>query len=147
MGLRDTFKTDVAKETAGVWIVVSTNEHNNEPIEIKIARMSRSNKPYAKGLEAATRPHSAAIQNETLDNTVGVKIMQEVFVDTILLDWKNLPKSDLTGDDKDTELLPFTRANALALFAELPDMYDDWEGRAKKSANFREAEKAKAAKN
>lgn len=147
MGLRSTFKTDTAKEVSGVEITVSMNEHNNEPIKIRIARMTRSNKPYAKALEAATRPHSAAIQNETLENELGQKIMQEVFVDTILLGWSNLPKSELTGNDKDTAELPFSRENALALFAELPDVYDDWETRAKKSSNFREDEKKKAAKN
>lgn len=138
MGLRKTFKTDAAKEVAGVEIPVAVNEHNGKPITITISRMSRSNKRYTKALEEATRPHSAAIANETLDNELGNKLLREVFVDTVLLGWSNLPKSDLTGVDTDTEELPFSRENALALFDEMPDLYDDWEGRAKKASNFRE---------
>lgn len=147
MSLRKTFKTDHAAEVNGVWVPVGMNEHNSKPIEIHISRMSKANKRYTKALEAATRPHMAAIQNESMDNDLGAKLLQEVFVDTILLGWKNLPKSELTGNDGDKAELPFNRENALALFAELPELYDDWEDRAKKAANFREAQQEVAAKN
>lgn len=147
MGLRKNFGTDKALEVEGVKIEVDINEHNGKPIVIHVARMSKSNKRYAKALEEVTRPHQAAIANETLDQELGSKLLQEVFADTILLGWSNLPKSELTGDDKDTAELPFSRENALKLFAELPDVYDDWEGRAKKAANFREAARKSNAKN
>ena len=147
MSLRRTFKTDKTKEVEGVEIPVGMNEHNNQPIKIRISRMSRSNKRYTKALEEATRPHSSAISNETLDNDIGSRILQEVFVDTVLLGWSNLPKSELTGDEADADELPFSRENALALFEELPDLYDDWEGRAKKASTFRESEREKSAKN
>lgn len=147
MGLRKTFKTDAAKELEGVEVVVAVNDHNGEPISITISRMSRSNKRYTKALEKATTPHSAAIANESLDNELGNKILREVFVDTVLLGWKNLPKSELTGVETDTDELPFSRENALALFEEMPDLYDDWEGRAKKASNFREEERKSNAGN
>jgi hypothetical protein len=147
MGLRKNNKTDVTLENEGVEIPVDMNDHNKQPIVIRIARMSKSNKRYAKALELATRPHQSAIENETLDNELGDTILREVFVDTILLSWKNLPKSELTGDDKDTAELPFSRENALALFEELPGVYDDWVARAKKVSNFREAVRTVAAKN
>lgn len=147
MGLRNTFKTNATKEIEGVEIAVSINDHNNEPITIRVSRMSRSNKRYTKALEEATRPHSSAIANETLDNDLGNKLLRGVFVDTVLLGWSNLPKSELTDNPDDTELLPFSRENAIALFDEMPDLYDDWEGRAKKAANFRDAEREKNAGN
>lgn len=147
MGLRNNFRTDKALEVEGVEIAVDMNEHNNEPIKIRIARMGRSNKRYSKRLEEVTQPHQSAIANETLDNDLGAKLLREVFVDTVLLSWSNLPKSELTGDPKDTDELPFNRENALALFAELPDVYDDWEARAKKAANFREVARKANAKN
>lgn len=148
MSLRKTFKTDTKAEVEGVWIEVDMNEFNNQPVEIHISRMSKANKRYTKRLEAVTRPHQSAIQNESLDNELANKMMREVFVDTILLGWRNLPKSDLTGRDEDKgELLEFNRANALALFTELPDCYDDWEERAKKAASFREAAAEDEAKN
>ncbi len=139
MGLRNTFKTNSTKEVEGIDIPVSINDHNGEPITIRISRMSRSNKRYTMALEEATRPHSSAIANETLDNDLGNVLLRGVFVDTILLGWNNLPKSELTGKAEDIELLSFSRENAIALFDEMPDLYDDWEKRAKSSANFRDA--------
>jgi hypothetical protein len=147
MSLRNTFKTNRTAEIEGVTIPVGINEHNGGEITITVSRMSRSNKRYTKAIEERTRPHSAAISNETLDTEIGDKILREVFVDTVLLGFTNLPKSELTGDPADTEELPFTRENALALFDELPDMYDDWEARAKKSSTFRDTERAKMAGN
>ena len=147
MGLRNTFKTDKTLETEGVEIAVGINEHNDKPITIRIARMTRTNKKYAKALDNASRPHTASIQNETLDEAIASRMMQGVFVDTILLGWGNLPKSDLTGVDTDTDELPFTRENALALFEELPDLYKDWEKRANGSAAFREIERDVSAGN
>lgn len=147
MSLRKTFKTDKIAETEGVWMDVSINDHNGKPIRIKLARMSSTNKRYTKALEAATKPHKSAIQNDAFDNELAKKLLQDVFVETILLDWDNLPKSDLTGDEADTELLPFTKENALALFNEMPELYDDWESRAQKAAAFREAEREKSAGN
>lgn len=141
MSLRKTFKTDQRAEVEGVEIEVAVNDHNGKPISIRIARMSSSNKRYTKELNKVTKPHMSAIQNDAFDNDLARKMLQQVFVDTILLEWTNLPKSDLTGDDNDTEDLEFTRENALALFKEMPDLYNDWEGRAQTAAAFREAER------
>jgi len=147
MSLRKTFKTDRTAEIEGVWLEVAVNDHNSKPIRIKISRMSSSNKRYTKELNKVTKPHQSAIQNDALDNDLARKMLQEVFADTVLLDWENLPKSELNGNDEDTELLEFNRENALALFKELPDLYDDWESRAQKSAAFREQEREGASKN
>jgi hypothetical protein len=141
MSLRKTFKTDKQAEIEGVEIEVAVNDHNNEPIKIRISRMSSSNKRYTKELNRVTKPHTAAIQNDALDNDLARKMLMGVFVETILLGWSNLPKSELTGDPADTEELEFTKENALALFEEMPDLYDDWEARAQKAAAFREAER------
>lgn len=147
MSLRKTFKTDQNAEVEGVWLEVAVNDHNGKPIRIKLARMSSTNKRYTKALNTVTKPHQSAIQNDALDNDLARKMLQEVFADTILLDWENLPKSELTGVDTDTDLLEFSKDNAMALFAEMPDLYDDWESRAQKAAAFREAEREKNAKN
>lgn len=147
MGLRKTFRTDRTLEIEGVWLEVALNDHNDNPIRIKIARMGSSNKRYTKALEQASKPHQSAIQNSALDNEIAKRMLQKVFLDTILLDWENLPKSELTGNDDDEELLEFNRDNAEALFAELPELYDDWEQRARSAAAFREAEKEAASGN
>lgn len=147
MSLRKTFKTDRNAEIEGVQIEVGINDHNQKAIWIRIARMSASNKRYTKELNRVTKPHQSAIQNDAMDNELARKMLQEVFADTILLEWGNLPKSELTGNDDDKDDLEFTRENVLALFKELPDLYDDWEARANKAAAFREQEREAAAKN
>ncbi len=147
MGLRSTFKTNTTKEIEGVVIPVSFNDHNKLPITITVSRMSRANKRYTKALEEATRPHTSAIANDTLDNDLGNKLLREVFTETVLLHWDNLPKSELTGNPEDIELLPFSKENAIALFDEMPDVYDDWEKRAKSAVNFRDADRVKNAGN
>lgn len=147
MSLRKTFKTDKIAEVEGVEIEVGINDHNGKPVKIRLARMSNSNKRYTAALSKSTRPHQSAIQNDALDPDLAKKILQEVFIDTVLLDWSNLPTSDLTGDDNDDSLLSFTRDNALKLFEELPDLYVDWSARAQTSAAFREKERDLNAKN
>lgn len=147
MSLRKTFKTDRTAEIDGVVIEVGINDHNQKPIKIRIARMTSSNKRYTKELNRVTKPHQSAIQNDAMDNDLARKMLREVFADTILLGWENLPKSELTGKEKDSEDLEFTRENVLAIFDELPDLYDDWESRASKAAAFREKEQEVAAKN
>lgn len=147
MSLRKTFKTDKTAEVEGVRVEVAVNEHNQLPIAIRIARMSSTNKRYTKELNRVTKPHMSAIQNDAMDNDLARKMLQKVFVDTILLGWENLPKSELTGVETDTELLDFTAENALALFEEMPELYDDWESRAQKAAAFREAEQQVSAGN
>lgn len=147
MGLRKTFKTDKTLEIEGVELEVAMNDHNNLPIKIRIARMSSTNKRYTKALEAASKPHQAAIQNGAFDNEIARRMLQGVFIDTILLGWVNLPKSELTGNDADTDLLEYSKENVEALFAELPELYDDWEARARSAAAFREAEKEAASGN
>lgn len=140
MSLRQTFKTDKQAEIQGVVLEIGVNDHNGQPITFRLARMSQSNKRYTASLSKATRPHQAAIQNGSMDNGLARKMLQGVFIDTILLDWGNLPKSELTGNASDTELLEFNTENALALFAELPDLYDQLETQAQSAAAFREVE-------
>jgi hypothetical protein len=147
MGIRNNYATDRNAEIEGVEIPVDTNEHNGQPIVFVLSRMGQTNKAYTKALEERTRPHQAAIQAETLDNELGARILREVFVDTCLKTWRNLPKSELTGDPKDKGDLEFTRENALKLFEEFPDFYTVVETAAKKASNFREAAKKVNAKN
>lgn len=145
--LRKTFKTDKNAEIKGVKVPIGINEHNNREMSITLTRMTRTNKKYAQALDEATRPHQAAIQAETINDDFALKMLQGVFADTILLGWDNIPKSELTGNDDDTDELLFTRENVMALFEEMPDLYQDWKGRAEKAATFREVMQKGAAGN
>lgn len=149
MALRKTFLTDKKLEADGVEVPVAINEYNQRPVTITISRMGTVNKRYTKALDQATKPHQSAIQNGSMDNDLARKVVQEVFADTVILGWDNLPKSDLTGHDLDwakeepgrvaeSEDLEFSKENVLALFELMPDLYDDWEKRATQAASFRE---------
>jgi len=148
MSLRKIYATDANKETTGVRLEVGMNEHNGKPMAIVVSRMSRNNQRYQQAFTEKFDPHMTAIQADAMDEMLARKLVRELFVDEILHGIENVPLSDLTGDEKDADkVMEYNRENALALFEKYPDVYDDWEGRAKKASNFREAAKDKAAKN
>lgn len=148
MSLRKIYATDKTKETSGVELEVGINDFNGKPMVIVVSRMSRNNQTYQQAFTEKFDAHMTAIQNDAMDEQLARKLVRELFVDTILHDARNVPLSDLTGDSKDdNEIMEYTRENMLALFDKYPDVFDDWEARAKKASNFREAAKAKAAKN
>ncbi|HPQ38574.1 MAG TPA: hypothetical protein PLW97_13105, partial [Synergistaceae bacterium] len=66
-------------------------------------------------------------------------IAMTAFVETVLLEWK--------GVELDGEELSFSKENALKLFRELPDLFNDLFNQAKSTANFRAAELEEDAKN
>lgn len=148
MSLRRTYKTDKLAEVKGVRVVVGINEFNKGEMAITLSRMSRSNTAYTTAMEAATRDHAGDIAAGTMDEKLADDLMRGVFADVILLGWENIPLFDITGEEADKgSVAEFTKANALKLFDELPDVYDNWEGRAKKASTFREVAREKNAKN
>lgn len=97
----------------------------------RVARAGGSNKRYAQVMAARMKPYRRAIQTDTMDEDVAKRVLQEVFVDTVLLGWE-----DVTG--KDGQPLAYTRENALNLFIDLPDLFTDLFEQAKNVALFRE---------
>ncbi len=130
MSLYSQFATDKQAEVDGVWVEYGANEDGSIP-SFKISRMSKANKKYTKALEKATRPHRRAIELETMNNDLAERLFMEVFIDTVLLDWKNIRGRD--GDE-----LAFNKDAAMKLFVELPELYDDLQEKAKKASLFRE---------
>lgn len=148
MSLRKIYATDAKKETNGVRIEVGINEHNGKAMAITVSRMSRNNQKYQQAFTEKFDPHMTAIQADAMDEMLARKLVRELFVDEILHGVENVPLSDLTGKDEDNSaVMEYTRENVLALFEKYPDVYDDWESRAKKASNFREAAKEKASGN
>ena len=148
MSLRKIYGTDKAKETNGVRLEVGLNDFNNKPIFITVSRMSRNNQKYQQAFSDKFDPHMAAIQADALGEMMARKLTRELFVDEILHGVENLPLSDLTGNDADNgEVMEYNRENVLKLFEELPELYDDWEARAKKASNFRDKVRTELAGN
>ncbi len=130
MSLYNQFATDKQAEVDGVWVEYGANEDGTIPA-FKISRMSKANKKYTKALEKATRPHRRAIELETMNNDLAERLFMEVFVDTVLLDWKNI-------QGRDGSEIKLSKDEAMKLFVELPELYDDLQEKAKKASLFRE---------
>lgn len=146
MSLSKSFKTDLKKEIDGVGVSYGFNEDGTE-IKFFISRMSKSNKAYSKALEKATRPYRRQFELGTMDEKKAEDIFMEVFSDTILKGWENVPKSDITGNKEDKGYAEFSRFKAVDLFKRLPDLYQDLQDKANSAALFREEALEEEAKN
>lgn len=139
MSLFKQFETSKEAEQDGIWIEYGPNEDGTIP-GFKIARAGKGNKKWVKAVERATKPHRRAMELGTLDNAVAEKLMRGVFVEAILVDWRNV-------NDKDGKPLALNATNANALLEALPELYDDLNEKAGKAASFREEALENEAKN
>lgn len=105
------FGTDDSLETKGV-------ELNYGDFSITVARAGGANRAYQKALEAKTKPIRRALAAGQADPKRTAAIMREVFAESVVLGWKGV-----TG--KDGKKLPFTKANCVKLFNDLPDLFAD----------------------
>lgn len=148
MSLRKNYKTDKKAELDGVSVVIGINEYNDKPMSIILSRISPTNKRYTKALQEATKPYEAAMQADTMDVDLGNKIFRQVFAETILLGWDNIPLSDITdNDDDNNKVAEFSVDNAMALFDLMPEAFEKWDAMARKAATFRAKAMDNAAKN
>lgn len=141
MSIHSQFATDTKKETEGVEIPYpdAANSDGSIPTFV-IARAGKSNKKYSRMLERATKPHRHAMKTGTISNETSEKLMMDVFVDTLLLDWKHV-------QDRNGKTIVYNRENAIALMKELPDLYADLTNQTQQIELFREEEKEEEAKN
>lgn len=132
-GLHKQFKTNSVKEIEGVEIEFpeAQNDDGSIPTFI-ISRMGKGNKAYSKALEAATRPYRRQVELGTMKNEVAETLFMGVFCDTVLKGWKNV-------QNESGEAIAFSKDSAMALMAELPDVYERLQEEAKLSANFRDS--------
>lgn len=136
MNLYKQFGTDKNLEQNGV--IVSYGEEGSP--EFKLARMGGSNVKYKKALERAVKPHKHAMKADVLPTASAEKLVREVFVETVLLGWKNVT-------DSDGVIMEFNKKNALKLFHDLPDLYADLSAQAEQASLFQQEEIEAEAKN
>jgi hypothetical protein len=129
MSLFKQFATNKDLETNGVEVQYGENDDKTVPTFI-ISRMSSSNKKYNKAIENATRPYRRMIDMNIMPNEQAEKILQKVFIDVILIGWKNV-------QDEQNKPIDFNSPNALMLFDKLPDLYADLKVAAQTAALFR----------
>ena len=130
----DLYGTDKELEKNGVWIEYPGGEM------FKVARIGTNESAYGKLLRQKTKHLRRKIETDTLDVDVLSKIMMDVFVQTSLLDWKNVNGSDGKAID-------FNRENALELMRRLPDHFDDLHTQAQSLSTFQKEAVEKDSKN
>jgi hypothetical protein len=134
------FKMDHDKELHGVKVTpASANEDGTVPVFI-LARMGQMNQTYLKTLERITNPYKRQLELKTIAPDKADELMREVFVNSILLGWENV-------QGEEGSIIPFSAANAIALFKQLPDLYFELQTQSQNAALFRLEETESIAKN
>ena len=129
----DVFGTDVSNEEKGVvldygyfCIVVKRAGPNNKEFKKRLRRINDS-----KG----KRIQIGAITDEEMNSD-----MITLFAETVVTEWKGVR-------DKEKNILPFTVANCIELFTNLPDLFEDVRRQAMDFQTFVEADVEEATKN
>lgn len=132
------YKTDKNMEVQGIFFEVGEIKEKDaegkdvkKPIRFRIARAGGANSNFAKSMERESKPFKRAIQTKTLSNEKADEIYRRAFISGVLLGWENVR-------DANNAELPFTFDNALQLFTDLPDLFNDLREAATDAALFRE---------
>lgn len=130
MSLYDTFATDTDLEKTGIFVEYGETD-DGKPIRFRIARAGGANTEFEKVLEKLTRPYRKAIQSGMIAKKKADEIYMLAFIQTVLLGWENV-------QDRNGKEMEFCQGNAIKLFGDLPDLYQDLREQANTAALFRE---------
>ncbi len=134
MTMYENFKTSETLETQGVVI-------DYGDFRVTLARAGGANKRFGKVFEAKTKPYRRAIQTETMDEGVAMRILSETYAETAIKLWE---VKDADGNWKegieapDGSTLPFDVRSILSTFENIPDLFADIREQAGMAALYRE---------
>ena len=107
------YQTDAAKEMNGTWLDI------DEGVRFLVSRFGGKNQSKIKKLQSThIKPYARQIQLGTMDPEKEREVYVKVFVEACMLGWEGVL------DDKDN-VIEFDKKTAVALFKELPDLFDD----------------------
>lgn len=132
----DMFQTDKSKEAEGIVLNYS------DVFWIKITRAGGSNEHYKRILTEKLKPFRRAIQTETIDEAASARLLREAVAEGIVMDWGTgvYPAGAGSIPGRDGALIPFNVQNAVQLFTDLPDLFNDIYEQANKVSLFRATE-------
>lgn len=107
---------------------------------ITIHRAGGSNKKFGLTLAEKMRPYRQRFERGTLDNETSQRILVETYAEAVVIGWK-----DVVGADG--KKMAFNVGNAVKLFTDLPDLFDDVKSQANSASVFRQENEAVEAKN
>lgn len=141
--LRRSFSTDEKKNEDGTWIDIIVND-DESVCRMRVRRMGESNKDFMSGNVAIQKKmRRGGARSSKAVQQLEIRLLRELVVDTVLVDWENVENII----DDSSPYMPFTRANAIALFEELPELLDTITSEAVNRENFLKEQAEETAKN
>ena len=135
MNLYDMYKTDTGKERdKGVELEFPGGA------KIWVRRAGGQNTAYEKALEAVMRPYRRQIRQNMLEEGKAQELEAIAYARGVIIDWEGVT-------DEEGNALEFTEANAIKLFADLPDLFSEVKQQATDLSNFRREQQESDAKN
>lgn len=128
MSLYKLYKMDPKIESQGIWFTIGTGEE--KPARFLLARAGGSNKKFNRAFEQRTAPVRRQMQLGTLDDQTDLRIMAEVYAESVILGWENV----LGEDGKSLE---FTFNNCVKLLTDLPELFGEIQQQAKRISAYR----------
>lgn len=124
-GIYGKFATDQSAEQEGITL------DYGDGVTIKVARAGGSNVKFEKLVQAKLRKYERLRQNDLLEIAVLRPVLREIYAEAVVLGWDGIT-------DKDGNAMPFNKENAIKLFTDLPDLFDDVVVQSQKAALFRQ---------
>lgn len=128
------FATNKSIETDGVVVKYGPKT------SVRIARAGGSNTAFSKRYEALMRPYKRLAQTGQMDAEVSADIMRRLYAETVVKDWEGVT-------NREGVELDFTVDNAMALFKDLPDLFDDLVSHSMNATLYREEVREADSKN
>lgn len=130
-GIFGAFQTDHNLEINGKWFDFPANEDKTIPAFL-LARMGETNPAFAAGMEKLQKDLGRDIELDILDDVAAKPYMIALFINTVLLGWRNL-------QGPDGKVIEYSKETATKLLNDLPDLYRVLVFEARKMVNYRNA--------
>lgn len=147
MGLYGTFATDGDLEKTGVWF-------DYGDFRVLAGFSGGSNKKYTAYAEKMFKPLRRAIDTGSLGNERSLSVLIEVFSHTIIFNWETKQKDEsgiehwVQGiENKEGDLIEFTKENVIITFTALPNLFADIQSQCAMISNYRNRDLEEESKN
>lgn len=116
--LRQAYGVDTSKAVEGVWVTPTLLKGRDNPPQFKIARAAKDNRKYHAAITNYATRNRRKIDLGVIDSEAQLDKALDIFVNTILLDWRNI--KDPNGQD-----VKYTPELGKHLMIELDDLYQE----------------------
>jgi len=123
MGIYALFTTDRDLETEGIYLEYAG-------ARFLVARAGGGNKKFTTIAQKRLAPFTEAMRRGVVDEETSVKVLAEIYADSVILDWENVT-------DKNDNPLPYNRENVIKVLTELPELFDVIRVESENVKNFR----------